>query len=166
MGSVLGVESDPGDPGDGLLARESAGSRLEVDDQRPSVPTKSFKFSGQLGSGQEEAVAGKTVLACALFERHMQSRATSTSGVVGAIGPSFRRSPHYQKFSLSTSVFRVFLRTHRPLTSTFGGFCVYGDRGTYSAFAGWARPCTPMQLPYSKWLRLDLYLGGSRRLVP
>ena len=64
---------------------ESAGSKLEVDDQRPSAPTRSFTFSGQLSAAQDEAVAelarhelgvlvaptgaGKTVMACALIER-------------------------------------------------------------------------------------------------
>lgn len=64
---------------------ESAGSRLEVDDRRPSALTKPFTFSGQLSSAQEEAVAdvvrhdvgvlvaptgaGKTVMACALIAR-------------------------------------------------------------------------------------------------
>jgi hypothetical protein len=36
---------------------ESAGSKLEVDDQRPSAPTRSFTFSGQLSAAQDEAVA-------------------------------------------------------------------------------------------------------------
>ena len=63
----------------------SAGSKLEIDDQRPITPTRPFAFTGKLSSAQEEAVAeltrhdigvlvaptgaGKTVMACALIER-------------------------------------------------------------------------------------------------
>jgi superfamily II DNA or RNA helicase len=64
---------------------ESAGSRFDVEDRRPSPPTRPFTFIGELTSAQEEAVAelarhdmgvlvaptgsGKTVMACALIER-------------------------------------------------------------------------------------------------
>jgi superfamily II DNA or RNA helicase len=64
---------------------EAAGSRLEVDDRRPTAPTRPFTFTGQLSSAQEDAVAevahhdlsvlvaptgaGKTVMACALIAR-------------------------------------------------------------------------------------------------
>jgi hypothetical protein len=64
---------------------ELAGSRLEIDDQRPITPTRPFAFTGKLSSAQEEVVmeltrhdigvlvaptgTGKTVMACALIER-------------------------------------------------------------------------------------------------
>jgi len=64
---------------------ESAGSRLDVNDRRPSVTTHAFGFTGQLTVAQTEAVealvhhdlgvlvaptgAGKTVMACALIAR-------------------------------------------------------------------------------------------------
>jgi superfamily II DNA or RNA helicase len=64
---------------------EAAGSHLALDDQRPSGPTRSFSFSGELTPSQTTAVAemsrhdlgvlvaptgaGKTVMACALIAR-------------------------------------------------------------------------------------------------
>lgn len=64
---------------------ESAGSELEIDDQRQTMPTRPFTFTGELSPAQEEAVAeltrhdmgvlvaptgaGKTVMACALIAR-------------------------------------------------------------------------------------------------
>ena len=64
---------------------QSAGSKLEIDDHRPTAPTRPFTFTGELSPTQEEAVAeltqhdigvlvaptgaGKTVMACALIAR-------------------------------------------------------------------------------------------------
>ena len=64
---------------------QSAGSRLQIHDRRPIAPTRSFTFTGELSSAQEDAVAelaghdlgvlvaptgaGKTVMACALIAR-------------------------------------------------------------------------------------------------
>ena len=64
---------------------EAAGSRLDVDDRRPTAPARELSFTGQLSAAQEDAVAalaghdlgvlvaptgaGKTVMACALIAR-------------------------------------------------------------------------------------------------
>jgi hypothetical protein len=64
---------------------ESAASKLHIDDQRPTTPTRPFTFTGELSPTQEQAVAeltehdlgvlvaptgaGKTVMACALIAR-------------------------------------------------------------------------------------------------
>ena len=71
--------------GDATRVVEAAGSRLEVDDRRPTAPTRALGFTGQLSAAQTEAVealaghdlgvlvaptgAGKTVMACALIAR-------------------------------------------------------------------------------------------------
>ena len=64
---------------------EAAGSRLEVDDRRPTAPVLELSFTGELSAAQTDAVAtlanhalgllvapagaGKTVMACALIAR-------------------------------------------------------------------------------------------------
>ena len=64
---------------------EAAGSRLEVDDRRPTAPARELGFTVQLSAAQTDAVAaladhdlgvlvaptgaGKTVMACALIAR-------------------------------------------------------------------------------------------------
>jgi len=68
---------------DATRVLEEAGSRLEVDDRRPTAPTRALDFTGQLSGAQTDAVealaghdlgvlvaptgAGKTVMACALI---------------------------------------------------------------------------------------------------
>jgi hypothetical protein len=70
---------------DAIKVVEAAGSRLEIEDRRPAVPTHPVSFTGELSPAQEDAVAalpadelgvlvalpgaGETVVACALIAR-------------------------------------------------------------------------------------------------